>query len=117
MAERAHDLQAVLRHGALAIGHVLGIAGGHGARAIAARVGDHQRAVPRELGRDLVPGDVRHRVAVQQQQRRSGAAGAQENLGPSRLDASLGEARKQVGDDIHGRAFSRAMARQPMSLR
>ena len=33
------------------------------------------------------------------------------------IEKSLGEARKQVGDDIHGRAFSRAMARQPMSLR
>ena len=73
--------------------------------------------MPGELGRDLVPGDVRLRIAVQQQQRRTGAAGAQEDLGAGRLDAPLGEAGKQIGDDVHERAFSRAMARQPMSVR
>ena len=96
---------------------MLGIAGGRGAGAIAAQVGDHQRAVAGQLGRDLVPADVRLRIAVQQEQRRAGAAGAQEDLGARRLDAPLGEAGKQVGNDVHVRAFSRAIARQPMSLR
>ena len=66
MTECPHDSEAVLRHGTLGIGHVLGIAGGHGAGAIAARIGDHQRTMARQLGRYSVPANMHLRVAVQQ---------------------------------------------------
>ena len=98
MPKCAHDGQAILGHGALGVGLVLGIARRRGAGAVAAQVGEHQRDVARKLGRDLVPAHVGLRVAVQQQQRRTGAAGAHEDLGAVRLDAMLGEAGKEVGD-------------------
>ena len=76
MPQRAHDGQAVLGHGALGIDGVLGVSGRRGAGAVAAQIGNDQSAVAGELRGDLVPDDVGLRIAVQQQQRRAGAAGA-----------------------------------------
>ena len=71
----------------------------------------------RKLGRNLVPAHVGLRIAVQQQQRGAGSARAHEDLGAVGLDAVLGEAGEEVGDDVHWPPLSRATARQPMSVR
>jgi hypothetical protein len=70
-----------------------------------------------KLGRNLVPDNMGLRIAVQQHERGTSPAGAYENLGAVRLDAVLGEAGEEVGDDVHGAPFSRATALQPMSVR
>jgi hypothetical protein len=113
-----HDLQTVLGHDALGVGLVMRIAHRHGAGAIAAQVGHDERGVAGQLRRDSVPASVRLRIAVQQEQRRPRAPDAQEYLGAAvRGYAVLGEAGEQIGDRIHDPLRSRAMARQPMSVR
>ena len=76
-AERAHDLDLVLGHGAERVVGVVAAAARLGAVAVAAQVGRDDREVLGEPRRDLVPHDVGQRVAVQQQQRRPVAAVAQ----------------------------------------
>ena len=120
VAERAHHGEAVLGHRALGVDRVLGVAARRGAGAVAAQVGDDQGELARQLGRHLVPADVGLRVAVQQEQRRARAAGAQEDRAAGGVDAPCLETGKEIGQRTH--AFrsvgrSRANARQPMSLR
>ena len=57
------------------------------------------------------------RIAVQQEQRRTGTADAQKDLGAGGLDALLGETREKIRQACHQRFCSRATARQPMSER
>ena len=75
---------------------MLGVGRGHGALAVAAQVRDDQRELACQLRRDLVPADVRLRITVQQQQRRTRAADAREDLGTLGLETPLGETRKQL---------------------
>ena len=69
--ERGHDLDLVLRHGAervaamiLPARRLLGIP-------VAPQVGGDHGELARQTRRDLVPGHVRERIAVHEQQRRS----------------------------------------------
>ena len=117
MAEDLHDRQAVRRHGSFAIGGMFRVTCRRGTRAIAAQISQHEREVCGRLRRNFVPADMRLRIAVQQHERGTSPASTHENLGAFRLDAVLGEAGEEVGDDVHGAPFSRATALQPMSVR
>jgi len=88
-AERAHDRDLVVRHRALRVRPVVGRRGRLVARAIAAQVGHDHREVGGQGRSDLVPHDVRLRIAVQQQQRRPVAR-------PAQVDARL------AGVDVEG---------------
>src|SRR5712671_1197579 len=86
IAKLLHDLDLVLRHRAERIVDVVwaGIVGAD-AVAIAAEIGGDDVEMLGEPVRDLVPGDVGHRVAVQQQQGRAVAAMTQMNARPAKL--------------------------------
>ena len=91
-AERRHHLDLVLRHGAeriagvvLAARRLLGIA-------VAAQVGGHHGELLGQPRRDLVPGQVRERIAVHQQHRRPLAAVHRDDAGAGGLDLGAGEA-------------------------
>ena len=78
-AELLHDRDLVTRHGALGIGLVIGRGLRLAAAAVAAQIRANNRVVFGEARRDLRPHGVGLRKAVQQQQWRTGTAGAQAN--------------------------------------
>ena len=80
MTEMLHHLDEVARHLLLGVGRVVGRGLGLERAAVAAQVGADHREALRHLRCHGVPHGVRLRVAVQQQQRRSGAAAAQAHL-------------------------------------
>ena len=84
IAELLHHLHLVLRHRAERVVDAVraGIVGAD-AVAIAAQIGGDDMEMLGEPVGDLVPGDMRHRVAVQQQQRRPVAAVAQMDTRPA----------------------------------
>jgi hypothetical protein len=90
--ERRHHLQLVLRHGAEGIAAVVGAAGRLFRVPVAAQVRGHDRELARQTRCDLVPGQVREGVAVQQQQRRSLAPVHRENARAAGLDLGASEA-------------------------
>ncbi len=71
-----HDVHLVLPHAPESVVRVIGPALRLGTVAVAAQVGGDHREVLRQPRRDEMPGDVRQRIAVQQQQRRPLAADA-----------------------------------------
>ena len=73
-AEMLHQLDLVLRHGALGIVDVLLAICRLAAVAIAAQVGGDDGVFLRQFGRHAEPGQVRQRSAVDQQQGRPAAA-------------------------------------------
>ncbi len=87
VAEVAHDLDLVLRHGAeRVVDVVLAAVLRPDAVAVAAEIRGHDVEALGEAGRHPVPRDVRHRVAVQQQERRPAAAMAQVDARAGRVD-------------------------------
>ena len=78
--EALHQGNEVLCHGALGIGLVLGVIFGAGGIAITPQVRHHAGEALHQRGRNLVPHGMRLRKAMDQQQRRAGAADARENL-------------------------------------
>ena len=94
MAQPCHQPQQVAGHGALAVVHMLGVAGRARGVAIAAQVGQHQGELLRQPGRDAVPDGAGLRVAVHQQQGRPLAAHPGVDLHPViDRDALLAQAR------------------------
>ena len=98
ITERRHDLEHVAAHGAEAEVDILRAGLGQRAVAVAAQVRQDDVIVLRKLRRDLVPADVILRIAVQQQQRRAGAAVAQADGGAAGAHVEMLEARKQRRD-------------------
>src|SRR5438309_5701601 len=94
MAEVAHQLDHVLCHCAFRICRVLRIAWRLRRIAVAAKIRAHDGIPMCESRRDLVPDHVRLWIAVQQQQRRSGAADSAANLGARRLNSQ----RRKTGE-------------------
>ena len=91
-AERRHHLDIVLRHRAERIVRVIRLARRLLAVAIAAQVGRHHGEFLRKARRELVPGEMRERIAVQQQQRRPAAAMHGHDARAGGLDFGAGEA-------------------------
>ena len=91
-AELLHHLDLVLRHGAERIVLVLVAAGRLREVAIAAQIGRDHGELLREPRRELVPGQMRERIAVQQQQRRPLAAVQGDDARPAGVDLGAGEA-------------------------
>ena len=77
VAEAGHQLRHVLGHPGLGVGRVVRRGAGLVAAAVAAEVRADHREAARERGGDGVPHRVALRVAVQQEQRRPGAAEAE----------------------------------------
>ena len=75
-AERRHHLDLVLRHGAERIAGMVVAAGRLFGIAVAAQIGRDHGELARQRRRELVPGQMRERIAVHQQQRRPVAADA-----------------------------------------
>ena len=74
---------------------------GHRRPAIARQVWDHQRKARGQSRRHAVPHHVGFGVTVQQQQRRSAAAGAREDLARRSVDPVRGKSGEQVGEIGH----------------
>ncbi len=92
-AQLGHDLDLVLRGGALAIDAQVPCGGGRfAAVAIAAQIGRHHGVVPGQPGGHLVPLDVGLGIPVEQQQGRSTAAVHQVDGRAVRLDPGFCEA-------------------------
>ena len=94
-AERRHHLDLVLRHGAERIAGMVVAARRLFGIAIAAQIGRHHGEFPRQRRRELVPGQMRERIAVHQQQRRPAAAGDGDDARAAGLDLGAGEAFEQ----------------------
>jgi hypothetical protein len=75
--ELSHDLHLILRHAPERVVAVIGLAARFGAVTVAAQVARHHGEVLRQSRRNLVPGHVRQRVPMQQQEPRAGATIAQ----------------------------------------
>jgi hypothetical protein len=86
--ERLHHRDAVARHRALGVRLV--VLGRHrlGRPAVAAQVGDDDRAVLGQRGRRGVPHRARLRIAVQEQQRRAAAGDAHVDRDLPRVDVA-----------------------------
>lgn len=81
-AERRHHRHLIARHGAFGIGRVIGGLGAvEAAFAIAAQIGANHGEFSGEMRRDLVPARMRLGIAVEQQQRRAGAADFEQDFG------------------------------------
>ena len=91
-AERRHHLDLVLRHGAERIARVIVAARRLLRVAVAAQVGADDGEVLRQPRRELVPGRVRERIAVHQQQRRPAAAMHRDDARAGGLDVGAREA-------------------------
>ncbi len=91
MAKLRHDTDEVGRHRPFRVGAVVRIAAGLAEFAVAAQVGGDDGEAFGQRGSDLVPHDVRLRVAVDQQQRRAAAAGPIGDLDAGRVEAMRGE--------------------------
>ena len=70
-AERAHHLDLILRHRALRVVRVVLAVRRLAAVAVAAQIGHHHGKALGEARRNLVPLDMRLRVAVDEEQRRA----------------------------------------------
>ncbi len=93
-AQAPHHLHLVEGHGPLGVGAVVPTAGRLRGVAVAAQVRrDDRVAGLAEARRDLVPGDVRLGVAVEQQHRRSGAGDGDPDPRAARLHVLLDEPR------------------------
>src|SRR5262249_40068883 len=90
--ERGHHLDLVLRHGAERIPAVIRAARRLFRIPVAAQVGGDHGEFARQARRDLVPGQVRERIPVQQQERRSVAAADRDDARAAGLDFGAGEA-------------------------
>ena len=90
--ERRHHLDLVLRHGAERVAAVILAARRLFRIAVAAQVGGDHGELARQPRRDLVPGHVRERIAVHEQQRRSLAAVHRDDARAAGLDLGAGEA-------------------------
>src|SRR5262245_58030637 len=66
--ERRHHLQLVLRHGAEGIAAMVPAAGWLFRIPVAAQIRGHHRELARQARSDIVPGEMREGIAVQQQQ-------------------------------------------------
>src|SRR6185437_5302531 len=73
-SERRHHLDLVLRHGAERITRMVAAAGRLLGIAVAAQISANHGEFARQRGRDLEPRQMRERIAMHQQQRRSTAA-------------------------------------------
>jgi len=104
-AERAHDVDLVLRHAAERVVRVVWLATRLGAVAVAAKIGGDDGEIAREARRDALPGKVGERVAVQEEKRRPFAAAPADdgNLGIGRLDAE----RREIGHGADGATSAR----------
>ena len=96
VAQRAHDGQNVAGHGGARVGGVVGRRGGLGGSAITAQVRADHGVVARQQRGDAMPGRVRARVAMQQDDRRTGTPIADAEGGFSGVDVLQGEAVKHV---------------------
>ena len=97
VAQRRHDLDHVLGHGALGVPGVIRSAVWLGTVAVAAEIGaDEGEALGQDRG-DAVPDRVGLRVAVQQEQGRPLPARTQEDLGAAGSDPVGGEALEHGG--------------------
>jgi hypothetical protein len=91
-AEALHDDHHVPGHGPLGIGRVLGVGGRTAALPIAAKIcGDHGEIAGQQRG-DAAPHQMGLRKAMQQEERRPGAGGPQEDAGLPGLDLGGPEA-------------------------
>jgi hypothetical protein len=95
-AEIAHHQRLVPRHRALGVALVGGAAGRLATVAVTAQVGEHDRVVKGEDGRDVVPHHVGLRVAVQQQDGRATVVAADQRVNPY-PSGGESEPLKQVG--------------------
>jgi hypothetical protein len=95
-AEVAHHQRLVARHRPLGVALVRRAAGRLAAVTVAAQIGQDDRVVQGENGRDVMPHHVGLRVAVQEQDGRAGLVAADQRVDP---DASGGESDplEQVG--------------------
>ena len=91
VAERLHDLDLVLRHGAERIAGMVVAAGRLFGIAVAAQIGGDHGEFLGQFRRDLVPRHVTERIAVHQQQRRPLAAMHGDNARATGLDLGAGE--------------------------
>ena len=91
-AERRHHLDVVLRHRAERIVRMIRLARRLLRVAVAAEIRRDHGEFLREARRELVPGEVRERIAVQQQQRRALAAMRRHDARAGGLDLGAGEA-------------------------
>ena len=96
-AQHGHHRDLIGRHRALRIIRVRGIARQFFAVAITAQVGRDDREAFRKLGHNLVPGQMRLRVAVEQQQRRSRTADRGADAHAVRIDVPPAEPRHEFG--------------------
>jgi hypothetical protein len=80
-AEPRHRRDHVGRHGALGVGRVVRRRGGAAALAVASEVRAHHRVSGCQSWRDAAPHEVGLREAVQQQEGRSAARAAHEDVG------------------------------------
>ena len=92
MAERRHDLDLVLRHGAKGVAAVIFAAGRLFRIAVSAQIGRDDGEFLRQPRRDLVPGQVREWVAVHEQKRRPFAAMHRHDARAAGLYLGAGEA-------------------------
>ena len=95
-----HHLDHVERHRALRVVRVIFRVLGLAAVAVAAQVRHDDRVVFREVGRDLVPGHVRLRRAVDQEQRRTVAALDDVDGGARGLDLLVLEAGRKEPERV-----------------
>src|ERR1700761_8113615 len=96
VAEPAHHLDLVRRHRPLGIVHMAIAALGLYTVTVAAQVRRNDAEPLRELRRDLVPGDVRLRMTVQQKQRWPGAGERDTDSDAVLLDVPLLEAGNEI---------------------
>jgi hypothetical protein len=95
--ERGHHLDIVLRHRAERIVGVIRLARRLLGVAVTAQVGRHHGELLREARRELVPRQMRERVAVQQQQGGTIAPMHRHDPRAGGLDLAAGEAVEQHG--------------------
>ena len=107
VAHERHQFRHVPRHAAFGIRGVVGARGGLEAAAVAAQVRADDGVAPRQGRGGGVPHGVGLRVAVQQQERRAGAAVAQAQLPV--LHPHLGQ-REAVEEPVHASLHRRVNA-------
>ena len=95
-AERRHHLDLVAGGGSFRVRRVVGVRGRFAAVAIAPEIGGDHGEPLGEPGCDLVPDDVGLGIAVQQQQRRTGAAVNGVDRRPAGVDVDRGESLEHV---------------------
>ena len=96
-AERRHRLDLILGQGTLRIIDVIRPSRRLRAVAVAAQIGDHDSELDGEARSQFAPHQMGLRVAVQQQERRSGAPGHQVDARARCLDLAKLETRKEIG--------------------